>query len=72
LANKCPGCAKNEKATWCKVRSCCKENGYTSCADCKTYEDPERCKYFNNFISKIFKFLWKSDRKACIYKIKEL
>ncbi|MDD2516527.1 MAG: hypothetical protein PHO80_06065 [Candidatus Gracilibacteria bacterium] len=71
-AGKCPSCAKNEKATWCKVKSCCENNKYKSCADCKTYSDPEECKFFNNFFSKLFKFLFKSNRKGCICKIKEV
>ena len=27
LKERCPGCHDNEKATWCKVRTCCLENG---------------------------------------------
>lgn len=66
---KCPGCLKNEKATWCKIRQCCIENQYASCADCKLIAF-EACKKFNNMIGKIFSILFKSDRQACIRKIK--
>ena len=69
--SKCSGCHTNKKATWCKVRSCCIENKYHSCADCKDYKDPMDCKNFNNFMSKIFGFLFKSDRAACIRQIRE-
>lgn len=68
---KCPCCQKNEKATWCKVRSCCLENGICSCADCKTFANVSDCKKFNNFFSKLFAFVFGSDRKACINMIKE-
>jgi len=68
--NKCKGCQKNIKAGWCKVRMCCIENGFTSCSDCNDYPDPMKCKYFNNFMSKIFGFLFKSNRKACIEMIR--
>ena len=71
LQEKCPGCKKNEKASWCKVRTCCLENDYTSCADCKEFEDPNQCKKFNNFMSKFFGFIFRSDKKACIDLIKE-
>lgn len=71
LQEKCPGCEKNEKAAWCKLRTCCRENGFGSCADCRTYTDPMKCKKFNNFFSKIFAILFKSDRRACIARIKE-
>jgi len=71
LKEKCPGCQKNEKATWCKVRTCCIENNYTSCADCKDFENVADCKKFNNFFSKLIGFILRSDRKACIELIKE-
>lgn len=72
LMGKCPGCAKNEKAAWCKVRSCCKENKYNSCGDCQTYQNPMECKKFNNFFSKLFGLIFGSDRQACIQRIKEV
>ena len=72
LSDKCPGCHDNQKATWCKVRSCCSDNGYASCAECKEFTIPNDCKIFNNFISKIFGFIFRSDRSACIDQIKTL
>jgi hypothetical protein len=72
LSEKCPGCHDNAKASWCKIRSCCLEHGYSSCAECKEFNNPNDCKKFNNFISKIFGFLFKSDRAACIDQIKNV
>lgn len=72
LKDTCPGCHKNSKASWCKVRSCCAENNYSSCADCKKFEDPNACKNFNNAFSKVIGFVLRSDRKACIMQIKKL
>jgi hypothetical protein len=72
LNEKCPGCHYNEKASWCKVRACCLAHEYSSCAECKEFSDPNDCKKFNNFISKISAFIFKSDRAACINKIKEI
>jgi len=71
LKGSCPGCRENNKASWCKIRSCNLEHGYSSCADCKDFANPMDCKKFNNFISKIFALIFKSDRAACIEKIKE-
>ncbi|MCP4630808.1 MAG: DUF3795 domain-containing protein, partial [bacterium] len=68
---KCPGCRGNEKATWCKTRTCALENGYLSCADCNEYSDFMACKKFNNFFSKIFGLVFRSDRPAAIRFIKE-
>jgi hypothetical protein len=68
---KCPGCAGNEKATWCKVRSCCIEHGYSSCADCTEFTNLEDCKKLNNFMAKTFAVIFRSDRIAGLKKIKE-
>ena len=70
LSDKCPGCHDNDKTSWCKIRSCVKENGYHSCAECRI--DVSECKIYSNLIGKIFAFLFKSDRPACIRYIKEL
>ena len=71
LTEKCNGCQKNDKASWCKIRTCCIDNKYLSCADCKTVVNAEDCKKFNNIISKIFGLIFRSNRKACVELIKE-
>ena len=71
LKDKCPGCKDNVKATWCTVRACNLEHNYNSCADCKEYPNANECKKFNNPISKIFGFVFRSDRNACIEMIKQ-
>jgi hypothetical protein len=70
LKGKCNGCRENDKATWCKVRLCCFENNYLSCADCQKTGLMD-CKIFNNFFSKIIGYFLRSDRAACINLIKE-
>jgi hypothetical protein len=70
LNDSCPGCHENNKAGWCKIRACNIMNNYNSCADCKEFADPMECGKFNNFFSKIFALIFKSDRAACIAKIK--
>jgi hypothetical protein len=71
-STKCPGCSDNVRATWCKIRSCNLENNYLSCADCMEFANPNDCKKFNNLISKVFAFVFKSDRPACIASIKDM
>ena len=66
ISNKCLGCSKNEKASWCKIRSCCIENKYSSCADCKEFNTPDECKKFNNLMAKLFSVLFNSNRSKCI------
>jgi hypothetical protein len=72
LKGKCPGCYDNVKASWCKIRLCCIEHKYSTCADCVEYPNPQDCGKFNNFIAKIFGLIFRSDRSACIRQIKDL
>jgi hypothetical protein len=67
---RCPGCHENKKATWCSVRTCCIEHQYSSCAACGQFDDAQKCKKFNNWISKLFGLLFRSDRAACIQQIR--
>ena len=67
--DKCPGCHENEKASWCKIRKCCKEKAIHTCAECKM--NVRECKSYNNLISKICEFIFRSDRPACIRFIRE-
>ncbi len=69
LVDKCPGCHLNEKNSWCKIRSCNKNHGFHTCAECG--KDVTGCKIYSNLIGKIFALLFKSDRPACIRYISE-
>ena len=69
---RCKGCHENAKAGWCKVRACCLERDYASCADCAEFADPNDCKLFNNFIARVFGFIFRSDRAACIRQIAKI
>lgn len=71
VKGKCPGCAKNVKASWCKIRSCCIETKRKSCADCKEYAEINDCKKFNNIISRIIGFVLRSNRRECIMIIRD-
>jgi hypothetical protein len=71
LKEKCPGCRENDKAIWCKVRTCNIENGYGNCSECEKYDDINQCGDFDNFISRIFSFIFRSNRKRCVEYIKE-
>ncbi len=71
VKEKCPGCRENGKASWCGVRTCCLERGHDSCADCAEFPDVRECGTFNNFMARIFGFIFRSDRAACIAAIRE-
>jgi hypothetical protein len=70
LNDKCPGCRLNEKATWCKIRTCCIEQHYHTCAKCRM--NAHDCRKFNNIFSKLFALIFKSDREACLNRINEI
>jgi hypothetical protein len=72
LKGRCPGCHENTKAGWCKVRTCCGEHAYSTCADCKELTDPNDCAKFYNFFSRVIGFVLNSNRQACVLKIREL
>ena len=69
LKGVCPGCHKNEKAGWCKIRQCCQSKNFATCAECEM--DVKACKTHSNFIGKVFAILFNSDRAACIHYIKK-
>jgi len=66
IKGRCPGCHENVRAKWCKVRSCCIENSYSSCAACQKHSDTQDCQHFKGKIVKIIGFLLNSDIKAGI------
>jgi len=72
LKGRCPGCRKNASAAWCRVRSCCLERAYGSCADCTTHAEVRECGHFHNWISRLIGFFLGSDRRACIQQIRKL
>ena len=69
---KCPGCLSEKPLNRnCKIKACNYENGYRTCADCREFERFEDCGKLNNFISKIFKLVFRSDRMGQLYNIRE-
>jgi hypothetical protein len=68
----CPGCRDNVKATWCKVRTCCAERSYGTCAECTEHADPGGCRTFDGWIARVIGVVLNSDRRACVLKIREL
>lgn len=69
---KCPGCRENEKASWCKTRSCCLEGELDSCADCVTHPVATDCGKLHNLFSRVFGFVLNSNRPACIVRLREV
>ncbi|HOF17360.1 MAG TPA: DUF3795 domain-containing protein [Phycisphaerae bacterium] len=72
LRGRCPGCHENSRASWCKVRACCVENSFATCADCRQFADPRECGKFNNWVARLFALVFRSDRAACIRQVRQL
>lgn len=70
LKKKCEGCAKNTKLTWCKIRKCCGDKDISTCAHCDEHQEVKNCRKFNNKISRIISFFFRTDRAASIDMIK--
>lgn len=67
----CSGCYSNDKATWCDIKKCCLDNGFSTCAECDIIPIGE-CKKFNNAFSKLISFTTGVDRIRCIERIKQI
>jgi len=72
LKERCPGCHDNAKASWCKIRTCCGEHNWATCADCTDFPDPKQCPKFDNLIARVIGVVLNSDRRACVLKVREL
>ena len=69
---KCEGCHSERPLNkGCKVKPCAVDKGIITCADCDEFEDLAKCKKLNNFISKIFKLIFKTDRLGNLQRIRQ-
>lgn len=60
---KCQGChSPKPMFQGCKVKKCAMDKGVSTCAACIEFSDLKKCKKLNNFISKIFALVFRSDR----------
>ena len=75
MSEKCDGCRVDsaKSAVYykkCKVKPCCVENGFLSCADCTIYASTKECKKYNPLLLKFFSWIESSDRSKGIEMIK--
>src|SRR5215475_14780419 len=74
-SGKCEGCRGNSPKCavlykQCKVRPCCADNGFFTCADCTIYASTKECKKYNPLLLKIASWIESSDRSKSIEMIK--
>lgn len=70
--DKCRGC-KDKRAINknCQIEKCVKSHSFETCAECGEFKDLKECKKLNNIISKIFGFVFKTDRIANLEKLRK-
>jgi len=73
LKGRCEGC-HSEKPMFrnCKIKPCAMEREYSSCAECKDFDNLKDCKKLNNLISKVFSFIFRTDRIGNLNHIREI
>ncbi len=59
-----PKCAVGYKA--CKVRPCCLENGYSTCADCKKYNSVKDCAIYNPIMIHFGQWITRTSRQKAL------
>ena len=64
-----PKCAVGYKT--CKVRPCCIENGFDSCAKCDKYGSVKDCKLYNPLMIRFGQFITRTNRRKGIEMIKD-
>jgi hypothetical protein len=64
-----PSCAAGYKK--CKVRPCCIENAFSSCAKCIKYDSVKECKIYNPVLIRFGQFITRTSRRKGIEVIKE-
>jgi hypothetical protein len=70
---KCKGCFGDKPMFHnCPVKRCAGERRYTTCADCVEFDDLKKCGKLNNFISKIFGFVFRKNRIGNLDRIREV
>ncbi len=71
--SKCGGCHSDKPMNFgCKVKPCVQEKNCTTCAGCVDFEDLKDCKKLNNFISRIFGLVFRTDRIGNLDRIKDI
>ncbi|MHC4115618.1 MAG: DUF3795 domain-containing protein [Planctomycetota bacterium] len=73
LKQRCQGCHSDKPMSLnCKVKPCAQERNYSTCAECEDFSNLKDCKKLNNFVSKIFALIFRSDRMGNLNRIREI
>jgi len=68
---RCKGChSPKPMHSRCLVKGCAVERNVASCAECSEYADLRDCRKLNNFVSKLFGLVFRSDRIGNLERIR--
>jgi hypothetical protein len=56
----------------CPVKACVKFRGFATCADCSAYPDLTQCGKLHNFLSRLFGWIFRSDRIGNLNRIRQV
>ena len=75
--NQCNGCKGDDPKcavgySSCKVRPCCIENGFSTCAECNKFESVKDCKIYNPLLIRFGQFITRTSRRKGIELIKKV
>lgn len=71
---KCKGCAVAPAFASCPIRACCGERNIPHCGQCADFPAPRdyrACGKIHNWISRIFAFIFKSDRPGALAMLRD-
>ncbi len=72
-SGRCQGCHSDRPMfKCCPVKACAVERQCDTCADCREYYDLRHCRKLNSLVSRIFGFIFRSDRIGNLNRIREV
>lgn len=72
-SGKCQGChSPKPMHSRCLVKKCAMEKGLVCCADCRDFGNLRECRKLNNWISKLFGLIFRSDRIGNLETIRDV
>ena len=66
---RCKGCQDGGGFASCTLKKCCVESNFRTCAQCEEFIE---CRKLNNFMARIFSFLFRTDRMGNLKAINNL
>jgi hypothetical protein len=70
---RCKGChSPKPMHSRCLVKKCAVEKSYVCCADCREFAELRQCRKLNNWVSKLFGLVFRSDRIGNLETIRDV